>query len=199
MKKYLPYIFVFLVFAILLVLAVSKKSSVIGNAEIFKEITKIEQLSVQDEDKPNNVTAQDLSKLKDLVKDDNIAESYVRELEWLITHNESQHILHSTSFMREYIETGKDVPCVPHELWHVSLFVKHGDMDYAKKQAKSVEKSYPAWEKSVEVKRKAYPQFYKSLDELKKRIKDAMVKLRQNDYSSNTLEELELIGTVGLC
>ena len=101
--------------------------------------------------------------------------------------------------MRDYIETGKDVLCVPHELWHISLFVKHGDMDYAKKQAKSVEKSYPAWEKSVDKKREAYPQFYKTLDELKKRIQAVLVKLRQNDYSSITLEELELVGTKGLC
>jgi len=199
MKKYLPYIFVFLVFIVLLVLAINKKSSVIGNVAIFEEITKTEQLSVQEENKPSNITSYDLSKLKDLVKGDDIAESYVRELEWLITHNESQHILHSTSFMRDYIKTGKDVSCVPHELWHVSLFAKHGDMDYAKKQAKSVEKSYDAWEKSVDEKRKAYPQFYKTLDELKKRIQNMLIKLKQNDYSNDTLEELELIGTVGLC
>jgi len=200
MKKYFPHIFVFLVFIVLLVLAINKKSSVIGNALVIDEITRIEQFSVvEEEGQKSNITSQDLNKLKELVKEDRIAESYAKELEWLVEHNESQHILHSTSFMRDYIETGKDAPCVPHELWHVSLFVKHGDMEYAKKQAESVEKGYRAWEKSVDEKRKAYPQFYRSLDQLKAMIKEAIARLKQNDYSDKTLEQLELIGAVGLC
>ena len=200
MKKYLPHIFVFLVFIVLLVLAINKKSSVIENTLVMDEITRIEQLSVvEEEGQESNITPQDLNKLKELVKEDKIAESYAKELEWLVEHNESQHILHSTSFMRDYIETGKDSPCVPHELWHVSLFAKHGDMDYARQQAKYVEKGYKAWEESIDKKREAYAQFYKSLDELKAMIKEAIAKLKQNDYSEKTLEQLELIGSVGLC
>lgn len=199
MRKYIPYFVVFTALIILLALFAQRKPSITGNATILSEISRIEQLSVQDEEGNSNLTSKDLAKLKELVKGDKVAESYVNELEWLINNGEDRHILHSTLFMREYIKAGKDVPCVPHELWHIALFVRHGDMEYAKKQAKNIEKGYAAWERSIEMKRKAYPQFYKSLDELKHEILEAIAKLKTDNYSESTLEKLELIGSVGLC
>ena len=196
MRDYIPYAVVLLVFIVLLALFANQKPSITGNAAIINEISRIERLSVQFEDGKSNITSKDLQKLKDLVKGDKIAESYGKEIEWIIMHNESQHILHSTLFMREYIKTGKDIPCVPHELWHIALFAKYGDMGYAKKQAKNIEKGYAAWERSIEAQREIYP---KSLDQFKQVVREAVLKLKKNDYSEKTLRQLELIGLQGIC
>jgi len=198
MKKYQSA----LVFLTLIILAVScslQKSKVIGNTNVVNEITRVEQLSVMDEEGNNNLTVKDLEKLEASTKGDKIAEDYVTELKWLVEHNESQHLLHETLYMREYIQTGKDVPCIPHELWHISLFVKLGDMDYAKSQLKPIEEGYNVWVRNVEAKRKAYPQFYNSLDNLEQMSKEAIQKLKQNDYSDETLDQLDTIGAVAIC
>jgi len=199
MKKYISYAAVLSIFIILLAACSLQKSKVIGNPNVVNEITRIEQLSVMDENGNNNITVRDLQVLGALTKGDKIAEDYVEEIKWLVDHNESQHLLHETLYFREYIKTGEDVPCIPHELWHVSLFVKHGDMDYAKSQLKPIEDGYDSWVKNVEAKRKAYPQFYNSLDELEQMSKEAIRKLKQNDYSEKTLEQLDTIGAVAIC
>lgn len=198
MKKYQSA----LVFSILIILVAScspQKSKVIGNSNVVNEITGIEQLSVMDVEGNNNLTVNDLQALEALTKGDKIAEDYVEEIKWLVLNNESQHLLHETLYMREYIKTGEDVPCIPHELWHVSLFVKHGDMDYAKSQLKPIEEGYGAWIKNVEAKRKAYPQFYNSLDELEQMSRESIERMKQNDYSNQTLDELDKIGAAALC
>ena len=199
MKKYIPYVIVFLIFIILLVYFSLQKPKVIGNADLINEITHIEQLSVIDEERNNNLTVRDLQNLEALTKGDEIAEDYVEELKWIVEHNESQHLLHETLYMREYIKTGVDVPCIPHELWHVFIFVKHGDIDYAKKQLKYIEKNYDAWVKSVEEKRKDYPHFYNGSEELEQMSRESIENLKQNNYSNRTLEQLGLMGAAALC
>ena len=199
MRRYIPYVIIFFIFAALLGLSARQKPRITGNLTIIDEINQIAQRSMEDEEGNINVTLKDLQNLKEIVKGDKIAESYVKELEWLVEHNESQHIMHTTSFMSEYIETGKDILCVPHELWHISLFIKHDNIDYARKQVRYVEKKYKTWENSIEKKRRAYPQFYKSLNDLKVMIKEATAKLKLNDFSNNTLEQLELIGSMSVC
>lgn len=199
MKKYISYAAALPIFIILLAACSLQKSKVTGNTAVISEIARIEQLSVMDEEGNNNLTVKDLQALEALTKGDKIAEDYVTELKWLVAHNESQHLLHETLYMREYLKTGEDVPCTPHELWHVSLFVRHGDMDYAKSQLKPIEEGYNAWVKNAEAKRKAYPQFYNSLDELEKMSKEAIQKLKQNDYSNETLEQLDTTGAAAIC
>ena len=140
-----------------------------------------------------------MDNLEILVKGDKIAEEYFEELRWIVDHNGSQHILHSTSFMREYINTGKETSCLPHELWHLSLFIRHGDIAYAEEHFHQLDDEYEEWAESVEAKREAYPQYYKSFDELKKMSKDSIENLKKKDYSNKTLDQLELIGTIGLC
>jgi len=199
MKKHISYAAVLSIFIILLAACSLQKSKVTGNQDITNEITRIEQLSVMDEDGNSNLTLTDLQALELSTKDDKTAKDYVEEIKWLVEHNESQHLLHETLYMREYLKTGEDIPCIPHELWHVSLFAKHGDMNYAKSKLKPIEEGYNAWVKNVEEKRKEHPQFYNSLDDLEQMSKEAIQKLKQNDYSNKTLDELDTIGAVAIC
>lgn len=198
MKKHPLLIMAFLIL-ILFVISCSQKSKAAANTGTLNEITRIEKLSISDENGNSNITPQDLVELKELLKEDKIGESYANELEWLVRNNESQHILHTTLYMREYIKTGVDVPCIPHELWHVSLFVRHGDMAYAKLQLKSIEENYDAWIKSLEKKRKNYPQFYNGSGEIEQMSKESIEKLKKNNYSNQTLDELDKIGAGALC
>lgn len=175
------------------------RGSIIGNKEMLDEISHIEQLSMPDENGSTNITVGDLRNLEALAKGDKISEDYAKEFRWLVEHNESLHLVHTTYLMREYINTGKDTPCIPHELWHVSLYIRHGDIDYAKSQLIPIEDEYPAWAKSAGEKRKAYPQFYNGLDELEKMSMETIEKLKHGDYSNETLDELDTIGAVELC
>ena len=200
MKKYIHYVAALLIFSVLLLVSCApKKSNVIGNKDIISEITRIEQLSMMDEDGNSNLTVDDLRQLQELIQGDKIAQDYTTELRWLVAHNESQHLLDTTSFMREYIDTGKDTPCLPHELWHISKYIRYGDLDYAKDEVNSLDEKYIAWVKGAEAKRKVYPQFYTGLDDLKQKSKEAISKLKQNDYSNETLNHLEAIGADAVC
>ena len=199
MKKTLKILILSIIFGALLVSCSLQKPSIIGNANVINEITRVEQLSLPDDKGHSSITVKDLQKLESLIKGDKIAEDYVKELKWLVGHNESLHLLHTTLFMRDYINTGNDTPCVPHDLWHISLFIKHGDIDYAKRQLKSIEAGYDDWVKSAEEKRKDYPQFYNSLEELEQMSIESIKRLKQNDYSEKTLEQLDLIGASELC
>lgn len=200
MKKYIHYIAALLIFSVLLLVSCTpKKSSVIGNQDMIKEIIHIERLSIPDDSGNSNLTVNDLQHLEELTKDDEIASDYTAEIKWLVAHNQSNHILHTTSFMRDYITTGVDTPCIPHELWHISIYARKGDTDYAKREISSLDEKYSAWVKSMEVKRKAYPQYYTTLDTLEKESKDAIGKLKQNDFSNETLNQLDLIGSFALC
>lgn len=203
MKKYVYYVAALFIFSVLLLVSCTsntpKKSGVIGNKNIISEIAHIEQLSMMDDNGNSNLTVQDLQPLQELTQGDKTAQDYATELRWLVAHNESQHLLHTTSFMREYIDTGKDTPCLPHELWHISKYIRYGDLGYAKDEVKSLDEKYSAWVKSVEAKRKVYPQFYTGLDNIKQKSRDAISKLKQNDYSNETLNLLEDIGADAVC
>lgn len=203
MKKYVHCTAALLIFSVFLLVSCApnapKKSGVIGNPGIIKEIIHIERLSIPDDNGNSNITVNDLQHLEELTKDDEIASDYTAEINWIVAHNRSEHLLHVTSFMREYISTGKDTPCIPHELWHISLYIKYGDLDYAKNEINSLDEKYTAWVKSMEVKRKAYPQYYTTLDALEKKSKDAIGKLKQNDFSNGTLDQLNLISAYALC
>ena len=203
MKKYTYCAAAFLVLSALLLISCApdtpEKPSVVGNQAVISEITRIEQLIDPESESNSKITVNDLQYLEEATQGDEIAEDYTKEIKWLVAHNESEHLLHVTSFMREYIGTGKDVPCVPHELWHVSLYIKHGDLDYAQEAIISLDEEYGAWVKSVEAKRKFYPQYYTTLDDLEQKSKDAIGKLKQNDFSNDTLGQLDIIGAYALC
>ncbi|MEK6947248.1 MAG: hypothetical protein AABX32_06600 [Nanoarchaeota archaeon] len=203
MKKHICHVAALLIFSVLLLVSCTpstpKKSGVIGNPDLIKEIIHIERLSIPDDNGNSNLTADDLQRLWELAKDDKTAEDYTTEINWLVAHNQSEHLLHVTSFMREYINTGKDTPCIPHELWHISLYIKYGDLDYAKDEVKSLDEKYNDWVKNVEAKRKVYPQYYTTLADLEQKSKDAIAKLKQGDYSNETLNQLDLIGEYGVC
>ena len=200
LKKNLQIIIILVILGIFLFGCAPHKSGVVGNPKVINEIARIEALSVVDaEGQQNNLTVADLDKLKELVKGDDISQSLVDELQWLIANNESTHILHTTGFIRDYFTTGKDIPCVPHEMWHISLYIKHGYMNYAKTQIEELGKIYPEWEGSVDQKSKAFPQFYHGLDDLKSKIKQILPQLKKGNYTQDILDQLDLIGEAGVC
>ncbi len=187
-----------IVVGLILAFVLSSKKKVIGDSELLSEINQVEQLSIYEEGK-RNVTVEDVQRLKKLSAKDETALTYAEDIEWLVEKGETLHLKHTLSFMRDYISTGEDIPCLPHELWHISLFAKYGDLEHAREHAAALREEYLAWEESVEQKKKKFPQYYTTLDTLKENIRQVIPKIEQGDYSKETLEKISEIGQAGLC
>lgn len=197
MKKTGIIILVALIALSSMVIFITKKSGhAVGNPELISEIGRIEGLGMQP---GGNISVADLQRLKELVAGDETAESHYREIEWMARNGQSEHIQHSASFLKEYVKSGEDVPCLPHELWHIALFARNGDIDYAKQEAGDIDAVYNAWMSSAEKKREQYPQFYKGFEQQKLFIESVIIRLKQGDFSNETLSRMELIGAAGIC
>ncbi len=170
-----------------------------GNSALVEEVDRIQVLARTDENGKTNITAAELDKIKGMFARDVIALSYIDKLEWLIEKNESEHLLHVTGFLREYAKTGQDKPCFPHELWHIALIARHGEVEHAFEHAEGLEEKYSAWEKDIDEKRKAYPRFFGNLDEVKKEGLLALERIRSNDMGNETLSLMEKTGQEGPC
>ncbi len=198
MKKYLGVLLMILVVGLGLFFSL-RKSSVVGNQEVLAEISQLEELSLLDDEGKNTITEKDLARLQDLVKKDKVASGKTEELVLLVKSSKAAHISHSLSFLREYVETGDSTPCLPHELWHLGVFAENGYLDHAKEHVASLDTAYRDWEKSVDQKRKNFPQYYIKLDALKAEIQEALQRLKRDDWSNETLTQLHEIGEDGLC
>ena len=198
MKKYLGVLLIILVAGLVLFFFL-RKSSVVGNREVLTEITRLEKLSLLDDNGKNNMTEKDLTILQNLVKKDKVASGQTEELVLLVKSGKADHISQSLSFLREYVETGDSTPCLPHELWHLGVFAENGYLDHAQEHVASLDATYKNWEKRVDQKRKNFPKYYIKLDALKAEIQEALQRLKQGDWSNETLTQLHEIGRKGLC
>ncbi len=198
-RTWLIILLILIIFGILIYSFLSQKSKLIGNPDVLEEISRLEQKSILDENGNRNIIVDDLTMLQESVKEDAIAESYVDDLEWLLAHNESEHLLHITTFLTNYIKTGTDTPCVPHAIWHIGLYLKYGDLDRAHEEIEGIDSEYTDWIENIDKKRDKYPQYYLHFDELDQKVKDAITKLHTQDFSNETISELEVIGAEGIC
>ena len=199
MKKYIPYLIVIFVFLVLLAYSVFKPSPVVKNQAVLDEITRLEILGQINATGGVALQTEDLAEIEHLVKDDRVAKEYIDELQLLVDQGEKEHVVHSLGFLRDYVETGKEMPCLPHELWHISLFIELHQMSFVEQKIPALRKEYPLWEQSVDRKRLQYPQYYTTLDTLKAQIQNSIGRLEQKDYGNTTIQELKNIGERGLC
>ena len=187
------------ILAVIALLLTMKPSSIAKNPEAITEINKIEDLSRSDFNSSPPIKLADLEKLKQLGEHDSTVSEYMDELEWMLEKNLSEHLLHTTGFLRIYLTTGENIPCVPHELWHIALMIRYNDTDHALEHADDLDKTYAAWEKSASKRATAYPAYYKGLNQTKVEIKDALERIERRDLSEETLVLLEKVGEEGVC
>lgn len=173
--------------------------AIIGNAVAIQQVAHLMNLSIQDDDGNINMTKKDLQNVAYAFSDDPIAIRHLQEVHWMLLNNEQDHILHSLDFLYEYIKTGKELPCVPHELWHIGLYLEHNEMEKVAKAIPLLDEQYEEWEISIDQKRKVFPQFYTLLDVLKEEMKEAIARLQRYDFSQDTKDLLKEIGEIGMC
>lgn len=176
-----------------------KSSGITGNTQILQEIERVEQLSLLDDEGKSHIKKEDLNALSALVEKDDLASGHVEDMILLIEKGKGDHVAHTLSLLRDYIKTGDESPCLPHELWHIGIFIENGEVEYAKEQIGDLQDDYKKWEESIELKKEKFPQYFKNLDTLKSQMQDAIAKLESGDFSEETLKQLDEIGEKGIC
>lgn len=197
--KYLP--FIILAVGLLLsgaIIAYYNSKSLIGNQDILQEIDRISELPVK-QVIYDNLTAADFAALDEMTKDDPEAHSFIDEAVWLAEHNEPQHVGHSLYFLEEYIKTGTDEICIPHELEHIKIYLEHDAVDLAEKQTAFVQEYEDSWREKVETQHDKYPQFYPEFDKLMDSVDAVLPRLAEKKYDNETMELLSFIQKNEVC
>ena len=128
-----------------------KESKVVGNEEILKEINRI-LLPISN----LNVTPNDFSTLKNMVKKDGYAKNEVGELILLAKYKEYSHIGHGIGFLYQYVKTGNESICPGHLLSHYYIFIKHNENETANDNLNEVIALEQKWNGLMEKKNTSY-------------------------------------------
>jgi hypothetical protein len=198
MKK-LPFIIlgIGIVLSVLVVLLVNSKS-VIGNTILIDEIKKISEMPY-DQYVYDLVTTEDLALLMELTKDDSHARGFLQEAIWLIDHYEPVHVGHALFYLSEYVRTGEDEFCVPHELTHINLYLQHGSIEFAEAQISVLGKYKGEWIDKTERLYERFPQYYKNYDEFMSSVDTVMDRLKNKQYDEETTRLLDFVEQYGVC
>ncbi|MBI5389471.1 hypothetical protein HZB01_03765 [Candidatus Woesearchaeota archaeon] len=173
-------------------------TSTVGNQEILQEIERLSSLPyttiIYD-----TASSRDFGQLSELTEEDPYAHGLVQETIWLAEHNESKHVGHALSFLKDYITTGNKDICIPHELVHIKLYIKHGDFELANTQATMVQKYHDSWKKNVQKQYEKYPQFYSNYEQLLSSIEQVIPRLLAKQYDNETIQLLDFVEAHEVC
>lgn len=187
----------FVVLGLMLVVAVSvllQPKSIVKNKEVIGELNRLSSALLT-----RDLTSSDFDQLRQLVSGDKTAEESLAEIDWLFANGETEHVSHTISFLYTYATTGDKVPCIPHELAHMSLLIQHNDLELAADHTEEIRANFEPWIAKSEKARKILPAYYKNFEELKSRISDVITRLEVGDYSQATLEEIEFVEKNSVC
>ncbi len=104
-----------------------------------------ELLRLQETIQQNKTTAQDLTILKILLKNDSHASGELQELTVMVNYGEYQHADHSIGLLLNYLSTGKDLLCPGHALSHYYIYLKHGEKELASHALEEAKEQLPHW------------------------------------------------------
>ena len=198
-KTKLPILFLILTLVLItIIISFSLYKQKINNKLIINEVDRINSLPYEKE-QYDILTSEDFKTLLELTKNNNHARSFVDEVVWLADNKEPKHVGHSIYYLKSYIETGEDNLCIPHELTHIKLYIKHEDFDLVESQIKIIEKYNNQWLKVSEKQKQAFPQYYKNFDDFLLKMNEAVERIKNHDYSSKTIELLDYIEQNEVC
>ena len=129
-----------------------------------------------------NLTRIDLATLRPILPDDDFINDNYNEALWFADHNLGDHIGHGLSFIYSYVQDGIPIVCLPHEIDHLSLFIKYNDMFMLDKGVNEAKEGYNNWVQQSEQASKLLPGYYRNFDALKQEAKLAIEKVEQKDY-----------------
>ncbi len=200
MKKIYPPLVILAIgiFLSVFVVTLPGSNSIVGNEEALREIEKFSS-APYNEILYDNLDTEDFDNIVELTKDDAIARSLVKEAAWLAQHNEPQHVGHALYYLSEYIKTGVDEICIPHELTHIKIYLEHESFDFAEAQTRVAEKYKSEWLVRSGKSYEKYPQFYPNYNEMLSSIDDVLVRLGNKQYDNETMKLLEFIAENSVC
>lgn len=193
-RKHYVRISIFLVLTFGIILFLINYTGVVGNKKILEEIVRIDMISEE-----RNVSVNELSKLNKMTKRDSIANSYVKEMAWLIDHGYGQHSTHSLGYLFNYIQTGRYSPCVPHELEHSILYAVNGDKFMSDKSLETAKKYYAQWYFNEKALYNDNQVKISQLDEASIEVRKIMRSIEAGQVGADIKIEAERIGDLGFC
>ena len=160
---------------------------------------KAEILQLQQDMETRNLTGADTARVLALSKDP-VEQFYAKEFEWLVKHNEYDHLNHPLTFLDWYERTGEETFCAPHELGHLAAYIENGDISFAEETYVVIKQKRHLWNEKEVINEQKYPQFYKMVrTELAPKMDKAMSLLDKKDYGNETLALLEEIDLKSVC
>ena len=164
----------------------TNSNSIVNNKSILQEIDNLEKTSLN-----RNLTYHDYDTLRELTKEDPVAQDEFKEIDWLTLHGEEEHASHSLGFLQSYAETGEKTPCFGHELSHIRLYIIHNDIPMAEDAIQELD--VQSWITNAEQSRARFPQYYKNFDAIKTKALDTVERLKKTDYSPQTLAQIDYL------
>jgi hypothetical protein len=171
----------------------------LNKPQVLVEFEKVKQKTLLDENNEAPIVRSDLDTLYAMVKNDELAAHYMDELYWMVDNGEKDHLGHTMDFLGHYLETGEKSRCTPHELWHATIYLKHGEMERVEHAVEDASHSYAAWVADNEEKRKKFPQFYLRFDEQKQEVAELVEQLQQGNYGEEIVQRIDILGDTAIC
>ena len=172
--------------------------TIIGNKQVLDEIHRLSLLPYN-QYAYDNLTVQDLVPLQRMVEQDAYAHDFMDEAVWLLNHHEYEHVGHSLYYLQEYVTTGEDDVCIPHELSHIRVYLKYQDFGLVEAQTKVVEKYEQSWLDAGKKRYTKFPQYYVKFEEIKPKIDEVVMRLKAQEYDQKTADLLEYIDENQIC
>lgn len=193
-KKVILVVIVIVLVIILSVILVSKpNNSIINNQKVLDEVTRLSFITER------NLTENDLKNLNLLVKNDDKVKYSIDTMYWLIRNNEAEHASHALSFINVYIQTSRLDFCMPHEIEHFGLTIKHKDFERAKIVYNILKETIPIWEEKSEKSRLKFPAYYLNYEEVKSKLNNIIKNYESNNFNQDFFEDIKYIGENGVC
>src|SRR3989338_448504 len=190
------------VFMLLILSAIagcSQNAGIINNPEILAQLEPVIKLSLMDSANLIPLKRSDLDALNRSVMLDSKASHHLEEMYWMIDHNETEHIAHTIGALEEYLKTGRESFCTPHELWHAALRLKHQDAEGVEHAIEDASESFSLWAAQGEEKREKFPQFYIRFDAQKEEAAYLIGQLRKGNHSDALVGRIETLGESAVC
>ncbi|GEM_PF-2526903 len=172
----------------------SESKSIIDDKNALEQIQELQKISSE-----RSITLTDINGLKEIIKGDKTAEEYYEEMKWLITNNESEHALHSLAFLKTYVKTGDATFCIPHELEHVEIYLKHNQTKRAMDAIIEIKDNLEPWIQKSENAKKQFPQYYKNFDTLKNQTILVVDALSAQNFTSEIFQKVKTVEENGIC
>ena len=203
MNKKILALSIFVILLILLIIFLVKSdtqsksessSLIVGNTVLVNKLENLYNATLV-----RDLTLQDISGIDEMVKGDDYGQDKYDEVKWFIENNEQIHLSHSITALEVYASTGQKIYCMPHEMSHIRVYMKHNAENNVKQVLEESDENLREWQTYVKQTKKTNPSYFSNYEEINTKIKDALSKLKNGDRSKNISSDIYYIETYGVC